>query len=81
MHYWLHYDPNRLEFSGIGPIVDQEESFLYDVHGYDINNNWANTTFQINVVPNSVCEARDQYNFTCEYGNYCSFTILDDMFR
>ena len=80
MHPWLHYDPNRLEFTGIGPYVAEEESFLYDVYGYDINNNWANTTFSIHVTPNYVCEAKDQYNFTCEYGNYCTFTILNDFF-
>ena len=81
MDGWIHYDPNRLEFSGIGPYVEEETEYLYDVYGYDINNNWSNTTFTIIVVPNAVCEQRDQVNMTCQLGSFCSFTILDDMFR
>jgi len=54
---FLQYDPYKYEFTGIGPEVNASTDYVYEVHGYDVNNNFVMTTFTITVVPNNVCNA------------------------
>ena len=77
----MNYHPYHETMTGVGPNVTAETNYTFDYYGYDVNGNVAKTEFIITVTPNDVCVPRDQYNVTCNYDEFCSFTVLGDMFQ
>ena len=78
---WLHFDPHKFLFSGQPPVSSSAYNLTLNIYGIDQFGNMANTTFTIDVFPNTNCTAKyTQLNMTCNVGEFCSLTIQPDYF-
>lgn len=73
---WLHFDSHKFIFSGQPPVSTTEYNVTIEIHGVDKFGNVANTTFTIEVFPNTNCTSKyTQLNLTCNLNEFCSLTI------
>ena len=78
---WLHFDPHTFKFTGQPPVTSTAYNLTLNIFGVDKFSNAANTTFTIEVYPNTNCTPKyAQINQTCKINEFCSLTIQPDYF-
>jgi hypothetical protein len=79
---WLHFDPHNFLFSGQPPVSTTPYNLTVLLYGVDKFSNAANTSWTIEVFPNTNCTAKYPWvNITCSQNQFCALTIQPDYYN
>jgi hypothetical protein len=79
---WLHFDPHNFYFSGQAPVTTSPYNLTLLIFGVDKFSNAANTTWTIEVYPNTNCTVKyPLVSSKCIINQFCSLTIQPDYFN